>query len=212
MKKIFSTFLFLVAGMAAYAQDAAITVDAIKVAPGEEGEVVLNITGAQNYIAAGLYITIPENFKFLYDDEEEAYCYGGSVFAKTHSIADNLQADNIIKLAITSLKNAAFKNDEGTLTSAKFLCPESATVGSKYDGAIKKIEFSKNEENGGGLFEIADVPFEIEIIEGVSIEAISADEAISEVYSVSGAQQNGLQKGVNIVKYANGEVKKVVVK
>ncbi|MBQ9640860.1 MAG: hypothetical protein IJV06_04815 [Bacteroidaceae bacterium] len=55
--------------------------------------------------------------------------------------------------------------------------------------------------------------FNIKVTNPVGIESLSADKAqISEVYSVSGAQQNGLQKGINIVKFANGEVKKVIVK
>jgi len=35
---------------------------------------------------------------------------------------------------------------------------------------------------------------------------------VSEVYSVSGARQNGLQKGINIVKYSDGTTRKVFVK
>ncbi len=36
--------------------------------------------------------------------------------------------------------------------------------------------------------------------------------AVSEVFSVGGAKVAGLQKGINIVKYANGDVRKVLVK
>lgn len=48
-----------------------------------------------------------------------------------------------------------------------------------------------------------------------AIDAVAdnaAQGAAVEYYSVSGAKQNGLQKGINIVKYQNGEVKKVFVK
>jgi len=211
MKKIFSTLLILVAGMAAYAQEATLSVDDMKVVPGKEGEVVINVTGASNYIAAGMYITLPDGFEFVYNDDEESYCVPGDVLAKSHSVADNLQEKNALKFAITSLKNASFKSDEGTLASAAFKCPEDAQIGSKLEGAIKVIEFSK--ANGAGLFTLDDVTFGIEVTDAVAIESLNANDTnISEVYSVSGAQQNNLQKGVNIVKYANGEVKKVVVK
>lgn len=49
----------------------------------------------------------------------------------------------------------------------------------------------------------------------VAIDAVAdnaAQGAAVEYYSVSGAKQNGLQQGINIVKYQNGEVKKVFVK
>ena len=49
-----------------------------------------------------------------------------------------------------------------------------------------------------------------------AIENVEADLAapakVSAIYSVSGAKQNGLQKGINIVKYTNGKVEKVLVK
>ena len=45
-----------------------------------------------------------------------------------------------------------------------------------------------------------------------SVADNAAQGAAVEYYSVSGAKQNGLQQGINIVKYQNGEVKKVFVK
>lgn len=210
MKKFFSTILFLLAGMASYAQEAPLSVDDIKIVPDQNSEIVANITGAQNFIGSGLYITLPNGFSFVYDEEEDDYFVGGSVFAKTHSISSNFHADNVAKIAIVSMKNATFKTDEGTLFSTTIHCPADAKIGDKFQGALQTIEFSKTDN--GGLFTTEDVTFGIEVTTADAIDAIDADEAVSEVYSVSGAQQNGLQKGVNIVKYANGEVKKVVVK
>jgi hypothetical protein len=40
----------------------------------------------------------------------------------------------------------------------------------------------------------------------------SAEGDIEAVYTIGGAQLQGLQKGMNIVKYANGTIKKVFVK
>ena len=44
------------------------------------------------------------------------------------------------------------------------------------------------------------------------INSISVDAQNAKYYSVNGAIQNGPQKGVNIVKYADGKVKKVIIK
>lgn len=208
MKKIFSTLFFLLAGMTAFAQS--LTVDAVKVVPGTPVDIALNVTDATKFMAAGLYIQLPEGMTFVYDDEEEAYIVGGDVLAKSHSVAEKLQSSTLVKIAITSMKNNAFKNDEGTLATFKASCGAGVELG-KYTGTVKTIEFSNADKSG--LFTLDDVDFTIEVTDADAIEAINADDAnISEVYSVSGAQQNGLQKGVNIVKYANGEVKKVIVK
>ena len=210
MKKIFSTLFVLFAGMTAFAQDATLTVDDVTLAAGETATVTLNVTNATNYIGAGMYINLPEGFTFVYDDEEELYAIGGDVFAKSHDVADKLQKENVLKFVITSMKNAAFKNDEGSLVETTITCGADQAAG-KYEGTISTIEFSKI--NKGGLFTLEDVTFNIEVSGADAIKALNANGAqISEVYSVSGAQQNGLKKGVNIVKYANGEVKKVIVK
>ena len=210
MKKIFSTLFFLLAGMTAFAQT--LTVDGIKIVPGASSQIEAKITGATQFIAAGMSIEIPESMTFVYDDEEESYIVGGSVFAKSHSVADKLQSSQVIKFAATSMKNDAFKKDEGTLFTVTINCGAGVDYGN-YTGKVKGIEFSNSTEAGGGLFTMEDIEFNIEVTTADAIEAINAEDAnISEVYSVSGAQQNTLQKGVNIVKYANGEVKKVVVK
>jgi len=207
MKKIFSTLFFLLAGMTAFAQT--LKVADVEVVPGGTAEVVANITEAQQFNAAGMYVELPASMTFVYNDEEESYIVGGSVFAKSHGIADRLQTSQVIKFAATSLANAAFKKNEGSLFSFTFSCGAGVEKGN-YTGKIKTIEFSPVE---GDLFKLDDVVFNIIVTDADAIEAINTDDAnISEVYSVSGAQQNGLQKGVNIVKYANGEVKKVVVK
>ena len=47
----------------------------------------------------------------------------------------------------------------------------------------------------------------------VDIDGIDADaSAISAIYTITGAKVSSLQKGINIVKYANGKVAKVLVK
>jgi hypothetical protein len=210
MKKIFSTLFVLFAGMTAFAQDATVSVEDVTLEAGGQATFTIDVTNATNYIGAGMYVNLPEGFTFVYDEDEELYALGGDVFAKSHDVADKLQKPNVLKFVITSMKNATFKNDEGSLVEITITVGDNQASG-KYEGSLSTIEFSK--ANKGGLFTMDDVAFNIEVGAADAIEALDAEGAqISEVYSVSGAQQNGLQKGVNIVKYANGEVKKVIVK
>ena len=136
MKKIFSTLFVLFAGMTAFAQDATLTVDDVTLAAGETATVTLNVTNATNYIGAGMYINLPEGFTFVYDDEEELYAIGGDVFAKSHDVADKLQKENVLKFVITSMKNAAFKNDEGSLVETTITCGADQAAGkyAKFSG------------------------------------------------------------------------------
>lgn len=53
----------------------------------------------------------------------------------------------------------------------------------------------------------------LETPEATAISALTAEDATMEaVFNAAGARQNGLQKGLNIVKMSNGETMKVVVK
>ena len=47
-----------------------------------------------------------------------------------------------------------------------------------------------------------------------SIDSLTANkiEAACQIYTINGLQVNALQKGVNIIKYMSGKVKKVVMK
>lgn len=139
MKKLYSFLLMLLVTMVAFAQS--ITVDRVSVSPGGTATVTVNISGASQFIAAGMYVELPKGFTFVYDDEEEAYTVGGDVFAKTHSITDNLQQENVLKFAIVSSKNAAFKKDSGTLFSFTVACGDNVGGGT-HIGLLKTIEFS----------------------------------------------------------------------
>ena len=221
MKKIFSTLLVLFAGMTAFAQDATVSVKDVTLEPGGQATFTIDVTNAKQYKGAGMYVNLPEGFSFVYYDEEEdedtgeiTYLYAdkGSVFASSHDVTDRLQKDNVLKFVIVSMKNAAFKEDEGSLAEITITVGDNQAAG-KYEGTLSTIEFSKKGKGEGGLFTLEDVAFNIEVGAADAIEALDAEGAqISEVYSVSGALQKGLQKGVNIVKYANGEVMKVIVK
>ncbi len=45
-----------------------------------------------------------------------------------------------------------------------------------------------------------------------AIEAVTADDGEYQIYTIDGTPVETLQKGVNVIKYENGTVKKVVVK
>jgi hypothetical protein len=45
-----------------------------------------------------------------------------------------------------------------------------------------------------------------------AIEDVIADDSTYQIYTIDGKPIEALQKGVNIIKYQNGNVKKVLVK
>jgi hypothetical protein len=207
MKKILSVAFFLLTGVTSFAQS--IDVKTVAIEAGGQAKVALDIAGAQNCNAAGMYITLPEGFKFVYD-EAAGYLAGGEVCGTTHQVLSRLQAPRRLKFAAVSMKNASFQARDGQFAEATIAADADLPAGT-YEGAIRGVEFSGT--GNSGLATQQDVPFRIVVAPATAIEAIQTDASqISEVYSTAGAVQSGLQQGVNIVRYKSGEVKKVVVK
>jgi len=207
MKKILSAAFFLLAGMTAFAQS--IEVKSVAIEAGGQAKVSLDIAGAQQFNAAGMYITLPDGFQFV-SDEAGGVAASGEVCGNTHTVLSRLQTPKRLKFAAVSMKNQAFQAQDGSLVEATIAADADLPAGI-YEAAIRGVEFSAADQSG--LATLQDVAFNIIVAPATAIEAIQTDDAqISEVYNASGALQSGLQKGVNIVKYKNGEVKKVVVK
>ena len=125
--------------LVAFAQS--LSVDRVSVSPGGTATVTVNISGATQSIAAGMCIELPQGFTFVFDEEKNAYIVGGDVWSKSHSGAENLQQENVLKFAITSSKNAAFKKDSGILFSFTVACGDNVGSGT-YSGLLKTIEIS----------------------------------------------------------------------
>ena len=176
MKKIFSLLFVLFAGMTAFAQDATVSVDGVRIKAGGTAVVTVNVANVSSYCGAGMYVNLPEGFTFVYDEEEELYCVGGDVLAKSHSVADRLQNNNKLRFVITSPKNATFKYDNGSLVTFTIKCKSNKSDG-VYEGKLSTIEFSKPQS--AVLSVVDDVAFKI--IVGDSGNSICADDATSRV-------------------------------
>ena len=177
MKKIFTLLFVLFAGMTAFAQDAKVTVDDVRIKAGGTALVTVNVTNATNYRAVGMLVNLPEGFTFVYDEEEELYCGPGNVWAKTHAASDSLQHENVLKFIIASMKNAPFKYDKGSLVTFRIKCKNNMSKG-VYKGTLSTIEFNKI--NNGGPFKPSDVTFKITVV-GEGVNSIYANDATSRV-------------------------------
>ena len=193
--------------MTAHAQS--IAVKNVAIEAGGQAKVTLNIADAGQFNAAGMYITLPDGFQFVYD-EANGYVAGGEVCGKTHNVLSRLQAPKRLKFAAVSMKNSTFQIQNGSFAEATIAADADLPAGI-YEASVRNVEFASADRTG--LATLQDIPFNIVVAPATAIEAVQTDEAqISEVYNASGALQAGLQKGVNIVKYKNGDIKKVVVK
>lgn len=209
MKKIFTLISAIAISACTFAQT--LSVKDVAIEASATAEVNVDIEGATVANGAGMIVTLPAGFTFV---DDEGICYGGEdVFywnnkkKAGHAISENLQAPNKVKVAIVDASsNSNFIADSGSLFTFVMAADASVKDG-EYEGIISSIEFSTGESK-----KYDDVKFKIVVGTSDAINAINADEAGSTIYNVAGAVQNGMKKGVNIVKKNNGQVKKVMVK
>ena len=67
-----------------------LSVDDVVMPVERQATISINITGATQYMAAGMYVNLPEGFNFVYNEKEESYAIGGDVLASSHYVTDNL--------------------------------------------------------------------------------------------------------------------------
>jgi len=101
-----------------------------------------------------------------------------------------------------------FQETSGTIITVNLDCSALA------DGNYEVVLVDPNASNDKDNFKCASVTQVITVANGAvtGINGVSADEEGATYFNASGVQQNGLQPGVNIVKYANGTTQKVYVK
>lgn len=164
--------------------------------------------------AIELYLQLPDGAVWSYDEDEEDYVYEkSSRCVKNHApvvaMSEDSNRPNQLYISVASSKLTNFKETEGAILTIYF-DGSKLTDGQQYE--IKVIDPAAFDESDTYLCEGSTYAFTYANGTVTGINTISADAQAAKYYSVNGAIQNGPQKGVNIVKYANGEVKKVIVK
>ncbi|MBQ9363702.1 MAG: hypothetical protein IJT97_09855 [Bacteroidaceae bacterium] len=105
-------------------------------------------------------------------------------------------SDNTYRVVVASLQNRTIMGNEGLLINLD--------ITGDQDVEYSNVLFSDVYAHGYVLPIISDA---------TAIAAIKANiDADCQIYTLGGAQVNGLQKGINIVKYADGSTKKLFVK
>lgn len=103
---------------------------------------------------------------------------------------------NTYRVVVVSLSNATIAGNEGLLINLDITGDQTAE--------FSNVLFSDVRAQGYALPIISDA---------TAITAIKANvDADCQIFTMGGAQVNGLQKGINIVKYADGSTKKLFVK
>lgn len=205
MKKF---LLSIVALMATYTVSAQFSVDPanLKIAAGEEQEVVISLTTEVEVTNYEMWLKCPEGIELatrLNEDDETEFCvdFEGNRHKSSHSIVSGEKAGEkgLYLISVTSNKNALLRETEGTVLKVKFKATADA------EGVIKI------QNSFAGTPEGVKYPFEDKdfiTINADAINSISAEQTKSGViYNMAGQRVSKATKGIFIV-----DGKKVAVK
>jgi hypothetical protein len=109
-------------------------------------------------------------------------------------VAYNRVAENTYRVMAFSTDKSAILGDEGQLCS--FDIAGDQTV------KLSNIEFTDGAARA----------YALGLSETTGIDGVAAEKATAEIFTIDGVKSNQMRKGMNVVKHANGEVKKVFVK
>ena len=155
---------------------------------------------------------VPEGFELVKD--EWGYYLIELSTERTNPRDTNLfdyadQTDGSIRVLCSSSRNATFSGNDGEVCTIKFKMKEGVTAGS-YDVKFKNIVMSDTE---GKSYDCEDVTVALIVSDNVGAQMAKSDGAeIEAIYGVDGVKRNGMQQGVNIIRYTDGTTKKVMVK
>lgn len=185
----------------------AVSASPVVLSAGESAAVSLSLSDAAQFNAAGMYIVLPEGFFFETVEK-------GAAANAADTLACREQEASVLRFALVDMDdNASFAADGGLLT-AVIRCDSTVAAG-EYAAEIRTIELSRMASQQE-LVVLPDTSFAITVSEtpltGIGTPGCGRN-GVAEIYNTAGERLSAASPhGVFIYKYADGSVKKVVVK
>ena len=168
--------------------------DAISISSEAEGSaqrIAINLANSTSYVACQMDIKLPTGMTLLGESL--------SGRANGHSLVSNNLNDGTHRVLISTIENSEFNNSESAI-----LYLDVNVTGSNSTVSISNVIFTDADAH---IYHLAGVNSGT-----TGINAVTGESVGSKIYSVGGKLLNTLQKGVNIIRNANGSTKKIVNK
>ncbi len=157
-------------------------------------------------------LEVPEGFEVMTDDDGYyliELSTERTTSRKTDIFRTSLQSDGSIMVLCSSTENAFFSGNDGEVCTIKFKMKEDLEIGN-YEVGFKEIYIS-DAQGTTAYVERTTACLEVDAATGAELVGVDALEG-AEIYGVDGTRRSGLQQGVNVIRYANGITRKVLVK
>ena len=184
-------------------------IEDFEIEPGEtnEVEILLDNPNAE-YRDLQFDLYLPKGITVAQDEDEEFLVENGSRCTKKHTVGFSYSDGHYVCMLYSTAKSPLTGNS-GDILTITLKADENATPGAQ-KGYFRNVSLSKTDATGPTYDEFS---FDITVKSEVdAIEDIIANGGTYQIYAPDGKPVNTLQKGVNIIRYTNGKVKKVQVK
>ena len=229
--KVMKKMMMLVAACMLSLVGVAQTTESLKIADfeitaGKTTEVAVELTSDREYTAFQFDVLLPEGLSVALvegGDEGEIDAYlDRSMATNSHSLtAGQVTSEGegkLYRFISFSGSNAKFRKTSGTIVNIVIQADADA-AGKQLAGLIKEIRFAENVlgEDGKAItteYLLPEATFTVTCKEDptTGINEITTGGAVKQIYTLDGKQVKTAQKGVNIVRQADGTVQKVRVK
>lgn len=195
------------------AEKTSIYMEPFTIQPGEAKEVSVDLSSIYNDLSQCQFdIILPEGLSIESINGRIATLPGELTSATGeggHSVVSVQREDGSVRVLCLSNSNEAFSSNSGSIVKIKLTAADDMEHG-EYSIALSNVEFARTNAAtviGSGRFSTISVGSEV-----TSINTYTTERETKSVYRADGTLQKNMTKGLNIVRNANGNVRKVSVK
>lgn len=193
---------------------ASLSIEPFTINRGETKEITVDLSSAYTDLSQCQFdLTLPEGLSLASVNGRTAV-YPGELTrladGYSHTVSSALREDGTVRVVCLSSSNEAYNGTEGSIVRLKVVADKDVAVGTA-DIELTNVEFAKTDATqllGIGAMTTVTVGNETNGITSVTDSSFAS----KDVFSADGIHKDRLSKGLNIVRYADGSIRKVMVK
>ena len=200
---------------ASYDNNTSVSVEPFCIAPGETKEIEVNLSSLYNDLSQAQFdLVLPEGLSVVGRNGELDVMAGELVASGkrgfSHTIASAQRENGAVRVLCLSDSNTPFTSNNGSVVRVTVHADESLS-GENCELTLSNIMLSRDDAS---KVNVAGVKANVEVKDNTTeINGIGNNGAQHvDIYSIDGVRTDRLNKGINIIRTAEGKTRKIIVK
>ena len=189
--------------------EAVLSIEPFSISAGETKEIAVELSSDDADLGQCQFdLLLPEGLSVAQQSGRNAI-FAGNITKDSHQVASAQREDGTVRVLCLSGSNEAFGNNRGCIARIRVTADRDIAAGEQTIG-LENVEFAKTDASkvyGAGVSATVTVSDE-----ATGINAVSTSADINAIYGTDGSSRSALQKGMNIIRHADGSYRKVLVK